>query len=113
MQLNFSRQQRILRKRSPPAAKEGASSGGLEFKQNLVRLIVAEQCHACIGAGIRGKIEHDVEAGAGSERNGLTHRLEGLAWLTIDRQDHGRDLVEADHHEPRIGGAHDAQPQAR
>ena len=113
LQLDLARQKRILRKRGDWRQGGAFVSRGLEAKKNAVRLIVAEQGHIRIGAGVRGKIEHDIEACAGSKRNGPPRRLEGFARLTIDREDQRRDPVESDHHKPRIGGAHDAQPQPR
>jgi len=86
LQLDLARQKRILRKRGDWRQGGALISAVLKAKKNTVRLIVAKQGNIRIGADVRGKIEHDIEARAGSKRNGPPRRFEGFARLTIDRE---------------------------
>ena len=108
LQLDLAWQKRVLRERTNQRQGGALVAGDLEAKQNTVGLIVAQQGDIRVRAGIARKIEHDIEAGARPERDGPVHGLEGFARLPIDRQNHRRDPVEGEHHEPRIGHAQNA-----
>ena len=55
-------------------------------------------------------IEHQFESCAGTHRKLVIERFEGLAWLTVDRNDEGSCAVDRDRRQARGRGAAETQP---